>query len=154
MLTLALLGAIAIFGLQACQARIANRGTSPDMEEITSIQPGSDTREDILRRFGSPSSTALFRNDTWYYIGQRMETYAFYKPEVTNRSVLVIKFDENGIVDDTDYLTLDDSREVELVERVTPTEGRDLTILEQLLGNFGRLPSDLTGDTGGFDKPI
>lgn len=141
-------------GLAGCEARIANRGFTPDAEDIAAIQPGMDSREDILRRFGSPSSTAAFRNDTWYYVGQRMETYAFYKPEVTERNVLVVQFDENGIVKDKKHLTLADGKEVELVERETPTEGRELTFLEQIFGNFGRLPSDFADDSGGLNGPI
>ena len=144
----------ASLALSACETRVANRGHSPDIEDIAAIQPGSDTKEDILSLFGTPSSTAVFRNDTWYYIGQRVETYAFYKPEVTDRSVLVLTFDDQGVVTDTRYLTIYDSQEVNLVERITPTEGREFTLLEQLIGNFGRLPDSFGGSDGTLDRPF
>ncbi len=137
--------AVSTLGLIGCETRVANRGHMPDTEDIAEIRPGEDTAEDILRRFGTPSSTAMFRNDTWYYIGQRMETTAFYAPEVTRRGVLVVNFDETGVVNDTQYLTVEDGQQVELVKRVTPTEGRNFTVLEQLLGNFGRLPDSFGG---------
>ena len=38
--------------------------------------------------------------------------------------------------------TLADSRDIDPVGRITPTEGRDLTLLQQLFGNIGRFSSD------------
>ena len=143
---------VSILGLIGCETRVANRGHMPDTQEIAEIQPGKDTAQDILRRFGTPSSTAVFRNDTWYYIGQRMETTAFYAPEIVRRGVLVVNFDETGVVKDTQYLTMEDGQQVELVQRVTPTEGREFTVLEQLLGNFGRLPDSFGGGNPASDR--
>jgi hypothetical protein len=37
-------------------------------------------------------------------------------------------------------LSLDDAIVVDPVERMTSTEGNDLTVMEQFFGNFGRLP--------------
>ena len=40
-----------------------------------------------------------------------------------------------------------DGRRVAIVDRQTPTRGRELSLLEQLLGNIGRLPADsFTGE--------
>ena len=75
-------------------------------------------------------------------VGQRVEQFAFYAPEVTDRSVLVIEFDQSGIVGDTRYLTIYDGHAIDPVSRETPTEGKELTVMQQLLGNFGRLPTD------------
>jgi hypothetical protein len=36
-----------------------------------------------------------------------------------------------------------DAQEISPVARVTPTEGRDLTLLQQLFGNIGRFSSPL-----------
>ncbi|HLS68977.1 MAG TPA: outer membrane protein assembly factor BamE, partial [Kiloniellales bacterium] len=74
----------------------------------------------------------------WYYIGQRTERVAFFKPDVTERQVVEIMFDETDRVSEMKVIGLEEGQEVELVERVTPTEGRDLTILQQFLGNLGR----------------
>jgi outer membrane protein assembly factor BamE (lipoprotein component of BamABCDE complex) len=109
---------------------------------MESINPGVDTKEDVVARLGTPSSVSTFLDNTWYYIGKRVEQFAFYAPEVTDRSVLVIEFDQVGVVDDTRYLTIYDGQAIDPVDRETPTEGKELTFMQQLLGNFGRLPTD------------
>jgi hypothetical protein len=37
---------------------------------------------------------------------------------------------------------VEDGRIVEPVERTTPTYGQELTVMQQLLGNFGRFNTD------------
>ena len=85
---------------------------------------------------------STFEDNTWYYVGQKSEQLAFLKPEVIERKVLVISFDETGLVGETKTYTLADAREIDPVGRETPTEGRDLTILQQLFGNIGRFPTE------------
>lgn len=137
----------ALLILPACEGQIAIRGNMPDLEELMAVTPGSDSREDVLNLLGTPSSLSTFEQNKWYYIGQKVEQFAFYRPEVIDRQVLVISFDDNGIVNQTKLLSLDDAIVVDPVERTTPTEGADLTVMEQFFGNFGRLPGAVGGET-------
>jgi len=58
---------------------------------------------------------------------------------VSQRSVTEITFDKaDGKVAAVRTLGLEDGRQVAMERRETPTRGRQLTILEQLLGNVGR----------------
>jgi len=49
-----------------------------------------------------------------------------------------VRFDDKGVVSSIEALGLEDGRNVELVERATPTAGNEMTILEQVLGNMGK----------------
>jgi outer membrane protein assembly factor BamE (lipoprotein component of BamABCDE complex) len=128
--------------LAACQNDVRVHGNLPDPEVIAEIQPGLDGREDVAQLLGTPSTVSAFQDDIWYYIGQKSEQFAFFKRDVLERKVLVISFDQTGTVDTARTLTLADSREIDPVDRETPTEGRDLTLLQQLFGNIGRFPTD------------
>lgn len=57
---------------------------------------------------------------------------------MTQRSVTEITFNDAGLVSEVRTLGLDDGQRVAMNTRETPTRGRQLTILEQLLGNVGR----------------
>ena len=138
----ALFAAGATVLLAGCQDNIQVRGNIPDQEVVAEIRPGVHAREDIVEMLGSPSTVSTFQDTTWYYVGQKTEQFAFLKPEVIERTVLVISFDETGLVGETRTYTLADGREIEPVGRETPTEGRDLTILQQLFGNIGRFPAE------------
>ncbi len=139
-----LLPAAVALPLVACAERVDVRGNLPDVEQILEIEPGLSTREDVVRVLGTPSALSTFKDRTWYYIGQRQEQVAFFRPDVMERSVLTVTFDERGRVEGTKLHTIEDARDVELVERETPTEGRELTLLQQLIGNIGQFP----GSTG------
>ena len=56
---------------------------------------------------------------------------------------MAIEFDEQGTVSRIDRHDLNGAREIDLVDRETPTSGNELSVLEQFLGNIGRFnPTD------------
>ena len=138
-----LLLAGATVALSACSDNVQLRGNTPDPEDVAGIQPGVHSRQDIIDLLGSPSTVSTFQDRKWYYIGQKTQQVAFMKPEVLDRKVLVITFDETGLVEGTTNYTMADAQDVDPVDRETPTEGRDLTLLQQLFGNIGRFSSPL-----------
>ncbi len=121
----------------ACQSDIAARGNIPKPEKLAEIQPGA-TRDEVLQAIGSPSSVGTFDNKTWYYVGQMTEDYAFYATKVIDRKVVAITFDDNGRVAEIKNLGKDDSQDVQMVSRTTPSVGRDISIWNQLFSNLGR----------------
>lgn len=143
----ALLLAAAGLGVAACENPVHVRGHVTDPESIEAIKAGEYSEEDVLALLGTPSTVSTFNDRKWYYIGYRSSQFAFERPEVLERNVLVLSFDETGFLEGKEIFSLEDGREIEFVARETPTEGRDFTILQQILGNLGRLP----GSTG---RPI
>ena len=104
------------------------------------IEAGVDTRETVLAKLGTPSTTSTFETDNvWYYLTQTTQRYTYNKPEVSQRTVTEITFADGGEkVANVRTLGLEDGRQIAMERRETPTRGRQLTILEQLLGNVGR----------------
>jgi outer membrane protein assembly factor BamE (lipoprotein component of BamABCDE complex) len=70
---------------------------------------------------------------------------AFFEPVVMDQKIVAILFDKEGTVADIVLYHEEDGREIAMVERITPTQGRKLSVWEQLLSNFGRIPG---GDLG------
>jgi outer membrane protein assembly factor BamE (lipoprotein component of BamABCDE complex) len=135
------LAAILPLALAACTQSINVRGNLPDPEIVSKISPGVDTRADVASLLGSPSTISSFQDSKWYYIGQKSTQFAFFAPEVLERKIIEVTFDPTGKVAESKIYTLDDAQEINTVDRITPTEGRELTILQQILGNVGRFPS-------------
>lgn len=126
-LTAACAPTVGVHGFQAIDAK-------PD-----EVVAGTDTKETVLARLGSPSTVSTFEPNVWYYISQRTEKYTYNLPQVAQRSVTEITFDgANDTVSGVRTLALEDGQEIAMASRVTPTRGRQLTILEQILGNVGR----------------
>lgn len=135
----AVLPAIVVAGLLGCSPIQATRGNLVQDEKLSQIEVGLSTSDDVAEILGTPSTVATFDNAVWYYIGQRTERTAFFRPEIIERRILVVEFDPNtGILQAMEELDLEDGQEVVLVERRTPTLGRRITFLEQMFGNIGR----------------
>lgn len=112
-----------------------------DDQRLSQIKQGVSTKEDVLSALGTPSAAGTFDDQNWYYIGQIISKEAFFKPEVVDRRVIEIAFNDN-IVSEVRELKKEDGVDVALVSRTTPTKGSDFTMLEQFFGNLGRFNSD------------
>jgi len=131
----------AIAATPACTTRIATHGNLPDPEKLADIVPGEISKDGVVEILGSPSSVGMFGDEVWYYISERKETTAFFAPELTDRKVVAVHFDSDGVVSAVDTLGIEDGRAVEPVDRETPTAGNEMTIIQQILGNLGRYNS-------------
>jgi outer membrane protein assembly factor BamE (lipoprotein component of BamABCDE complex) len=109
---------------------------------VALITPGVHAREDVRTVLGAPSVVSTFDENIWYYIGRRTSQYAFFKRNVIEQQVLIVRFGADGPVQRISRLDKSDGREVELVERETPSAGRELGLLEQLFGNIGRFAGE------------
>lgn len=125
-----------------CTPTVDLRGNLPTPENLAQIQPGKTTREEVQLLLGTPSATATFGGESWQYISSRTETTAFFKPELKDRKVVSIAFDRSGVVKEVTQRGLEDGIAVQSVERETPTAGKELSVLEQLVGNIGKFSKD------------
>lgn len=142
-LAVAGLGALAAAG---CAPTYSNHGFAPQVAALEEIEAGADTRGSVLRKLGRPSSTGSFETDVWYYVASRMEHFAFYQPEVVERTVVAVRFDDVGLVQTVNRFGLEDGQIVDLKTDTTPTYGRELTLLQQLFSNVGNISAgDLIG---------
>lgn len=121
-----------------CAPAIDQRGNLPPATAIAEIKPGVTDRETVNRLLGSPSTVSTFDQNTWYYISQKTEEIAFFKSDLLDQEVVTIDFDKDGIVRDVQRTGFDARRVVAPVARTTPAPGKELSFIEQLIGNFGR----------------
>ncbi len=131
--------AVAAAATWGCSPTVDTRGNMLLKEVVETIERGKQNRDQIATMLGTPSTTATFgKQETWYYIGKRTETLAFFEPKLLERKILVIKFDDRGMVETVASYDASDGKPVVLVGRVTPTKGKRLGILQQIIGNVGR----------------
>jgi outer membrane protein assembly factor BamE (lipoprotein component of BamABCDE complex) len=142
--------ALLALALTACSATVDQRGNLPDPAKLAEIHPGKTTKDMVTQLLGTPSSVGTFNDKTWYYISRRTAQTAFFDPVVEDQEVVVVAFDDSGVVREVEKRGLADGRHVDPSTRVTPAAGHELGILEQLIGNLGRFNTDKTsGPTQG-----
>lgn len=133
--------ALLMTALGGCTKDIDARGNLPTPLALEKLAPGEQTRQDVRNLLGSPATTSVFDNETWYYISSQTTQYAFYPVEELERTIYAVHFDQRGILNNVTKLDQRDGREIQIVSRETPTKGRELSLVEQLIGNLGRFNS-------------
>ncbi len=97
--------------------------------------PVGSSRDQVLIALGSPSTTAQFGGEVFYYVSQtRVRAVAFMDPKIVDQRVIAVYFDERQRVARIADYGLQDGRVVDFVTRTTPTGGEDINFLTQLLG--------------------
>ena len=124
-------------GLSGCAPSFAANGFQVIDQKPQEIKVGA-SRSDVLSKLGSPSTVSTFDPNTWYYISQTTEKYAYYKPHVQTRTVVAINFDKADKVAYVKDLSLKDGYQIAYAGRETPTRGKELNWLEQLVGTIGK----------------
>lgn len=138
----------ALLGSAACTPTVDLRGNLPQPEDLAKIETGKTTRDEVQVLLGTPSTIANYGGESWQYISARTETVAFFKPDLKERKVVSISFDANGVVQNMSTLGMADGVAVQPVSRETATAGKEMSILEQFVGNVGKFSKDPAGSGG------
>jgi outer membrane protein assembly factor BamE (lipoprotein component of BamABCDE complex) len=130
----------------ACSPITSHQGFQVVDVHPADVKVGQDTRSTVLTKLGSPSATSTFDKNVWFYMSQFRTQTSFYNPKTIQRDVTAISFDPDTLqVKAVDNFTLQDGRVIAYNVHETPTRGREMTILEQLVGSIGAgsvLPPD------------
>ncbi|OCX60959.1 cell envelope protein SmpA [Thioclava sp. SK-1] len=136
---LALVTAVALAG---CQSIYRNHGYVPTDLELSEVQVGTSTREDVATMIGRPSSSGLLEGSDWYYVGSRWERRGWFAPEEIDREVVAVSFDGSDRVTNVERYGLEQGNVVVLSRRVTEANVKGIGFIAQLLGSVGRVSAE------------
>ncbi|MBP0446861.1 outer membrane protein assembly factor BamE [Roseomonas sp. SSH11] len=143
------LGGCALFG-----APDELRGNRAEPELLRELTPGVASKADVTALLGSPSATATFDDREWYYISATTHTRPGRLPGVDNQRVVVIRFNDRGVVESIEQKGEGEMRNVAVVSRTTPVPGNERSLLQALFGNIGRFgPTPTQPTTPGAGAP-
>lgn len=148
------LAAIIGLTLTACNPILRTHGYVPSSEnKPQEVNPETDTKTSVLARLGNPSIKSTFdedtAEDTWYYMNSVRQRYAYLRPQIQERNITAITFNEDGQVTQVAEYGIEDGRYVNFSNKKTPTRGRELSALEQIFGTIGAIPVDRLGGQQG-----
>jgi outer membrane protein assembly factor BamE (lipoprotein component of BamABCDE complex) len=143
---------VAFAGLGACAPIKTYSGFQAIENNPKDVKVGEDTKSTVRGKLGSPSAQSTFDPNVWFYMNQIKQRVAFRRPTIVQRNVTAISFNKDTeVVQSVNNYTLKDGKVIAYNRRETPTRGREMTVLEQLLGTVGRgsmLPQDDEGVPG------
>ena len=129
--------------LAACGLEQYPAGDLPTRARLNAVQVG-DVKEKVVRVLGEPATESIPLSDgsSFLIYAQNMKiSQAFLDPKEVKRDVYVYYFDKNDRLSAQEHLTLDDKREVAYDSTVTEVGGQELSVLDQIVQNFGRYNS-------------
>jgi outer membrane protein assembly factor BamE (lipoprotein component of BamABCDE complex) len=107
-------------------------------EQALELVPVGSSREQVLLALGTPSTTATFDNEVFYYISQtRVRQAAFMNPKLVDQRIMAVYFGDDGRVENIANYGLQDGKVFDFVSRTTPTGGKDQGFIGQLLSGVG-----------------
>lgn len=150
---LPLCAALLLTACSVVEAPSQLRGNRVDPELLRELVPGTSRRADVAALLGSPSVKATFDDNTWMYIGEVTQTRVGRTPGVRQQDVVVLEFDQAGVLRGMKQLDLDDGKSVQVVGRETPSPGSEASFMQQLFGNIGKFSAAGVPGAGSAARP-
>ena len=123
--------------LAACAPVKETHGNFVPEYKLSTLQPQVDTRSDVIKKIGSPTTVSPFDENVWYYIGQRTEKVGMFDPKIKAEKIYLAQFRPDGVLNT--FMEVEQDRvNVPISGDKTPTGGNEYTVLQQLLGNLGK----------------
>lgn len=152
-----LLAGAALLALAGCQgsrlglapiSQTTTHGYIPSPIALEQVPVGS-SREQVLIALGTPSTTAQFGGEVFYYFSQqRRRPVAFMEAKVVDQKVLAVYFDKNAKVTRIANYGLQDGQVFDFVTRTTQTGGNDQGFLQSVFNTNNLKPGGLGGPGG------
>lgn len=141
-------------GCSFFEAKPQVRGNKIDPDTLAELTAGTSTRADATALLGSPTARATFDDNTWIYISEVTRPRIAQTQGILDQNVVVLRFDQQGVLQEIRKLNQDDSLPVSVVSRSTPSPGSDASVMQQLFGNIGRFsPNGLSGGGSTAEPP-
>jgi outer membrane protein assembly factor BamE (lipoprotein component of BamABCDE complex) len=107
-------------------------------DDMLSIEEGLSTKNDLIVLFGQPSAKSSFDKNTWYYMGESVKLKSFLTPEIQERRIIEVKFDDDNTVSFIRGYDLSDAKEIKIDPKQTSSLGTSKSELQEFIGNLGK----------------
>ena len=131
--------AFAVLTLSGCATLEDRHGYIPDNSALEEVVVGRDTVDTVPILIGRPGAEGLVNDEGWYYVRSDYERFLWREPVEVDREVVVVSFDDRGVVENVERFGLEDGRVVVFSRRVTDSNIEGVSFLRQLFSNFGTL---------------
>ncbi len=135
-------------GLSACASDITKHGHVFTDEDLAQVKEGM-SRDQVILALGTPDTKSTVDQNAFYYISTTTKrSAAFLSPEIVDRRVVAVYFDQSETVNRLANYGLQDGKVIDFVSRKTPSRGSEDGLLKELFRNIGN-PQAAAGATGG-----
>lgn len=126
--------------VSSCVSRVDKMGYIFELSDHDILQEGITSKERVLKIMGSPTLISDFDSEVWIYYSEDVKNFLFFKPEVTERNVLVIKFNDAEIVKEMKRINFSDEvKKLNFVSNHTTVDSHKTGFFKSIFSNVGQI---------------
>jgi outer membrane protein assembly factor BamE (lipoprotein component of BamABCDE complex) len=127
--------------LSACGGNVIRQGHQFQEEDLNQVHEGM-SKDQVVLALGTPDTQSAAGGGSYYYISTTaVQPMAFLTPEVTDRRVVAVYFNNKDRVERIANYGLKDGVVFDFIKRETPVYSRDQGLLKELFRNIGATPA-------------
>ena len=91
--------------LFSCTTNIKNHGYIPSKSDLENLVIGKDTKQSVSKKIGLPATAGL--EGAYYYVRSTFNAPGFRSPELVDRKVIVLSFDQRSKLKNIETFNVD-----------------------------------------------
>jgi len=130
------------FLLTSCLNQVETRGYVFELSDYKLIREGISNRDFVLEAMGNPTLTLDHNTneELWIYFSEDIHKFLFFKPNILNRKIMILAFDNNGTVKKITNHDLKDQNNIKFSNDYTKVEYSEKRgIISELFNNIGQI---------------
>tara|TARA_B100000965_G_scaffold367855_1_gene354109 strand:+ start:353 stop:814 length:462 start_codon:yes stop_codon:yes gene_type:complete len=116
-----------------------NHGHSSLEAKFQKISINKTNKNDVLKTIGPPSTISSFDKNKWFYIQRMKKNQSLFKlgiKKIEKNNILVVKFDNRGILLEKNIFKLEDMNDVKYVKDITEKEFKQNDMLFKIFSSL------------------
>jgi len=120
---------------------IDKKGYRFEFSDAHLLKRGITSKENVEKIMGSPTLISYLDKEDWIYYLQDEKKFMFFTPEVLERKIITISFDEYQIIDKINHYDLKDERQVAFLDQKTGyiTVNKSKNVFSKIFSNIGQI---------------
>ena len=115
---------------------VNNHGFNALEIKADKIKVDESNKNDVLKNIGNPSSVSLFDDNTWFFLQRNslnQSVFKLGKSKIQKNNILLISFNNYGIVDTKKIYTINDMKKLNIVKNTTVKKYDETSFAGKLL---------------------
>tara|TARA_Y100001960_G_C13949452_1_gene482909 strand:- start:60 stop:488 length:429 start_codon:yes stop_codon:yes gene_type:complete len=117
--------------LSNCSEKISYSGKI--LNENNIIYDDLDNIDDLIVNLGEPNFIDPIENK-YYYFSEQKKIKNFFKQKITNRNIIIFKFNKNNEIIELEKYDLSNKNDIKYISEKTPNETIKRGLLEKIFG--------------------
>ena len=112
------------------------------------LRINEDNKNDVIKELGPPSVKSSFDEDLYFYIERKIHTQGLHKlgkREILKNNVLIIKFDNRGLLVKKEFIDLNQMNDLEIAQKITEIDYQKTSFIYDFLSSMRQKVNDPLG---------